>query len=68
MGDGRITPLHRRFLASATGRSQNWSSIQQDIGGRVQRKILYEVTAVVHSWEYWGYCEGLFRGTSSKWL
>lgn len=45
--DGRITPLHGRCFASATGRSQSWHGIQQDICGRVQRKVSYDVTALV---------------------
>lgn len=47
VGEGKITPLHGRFFASATNRSQSWNGIQQDISGRVQRKLAYEVTAVV---------------------
>lgn len=47
LGDGKITPLHGRFFASATDRRQSWNGIQQDITGRVRRKISYEVTALV---------------------
>lgn len=47
MGNGRITPLHGNFFASATGRSQSWNGIEQNISGKVQRKIPYEVIAVV---------------------
>ncbi|XP_058217198.1 endo-1,4-beta-xylanase 1-like isoform X3 [Rhododendron vialii] len=47
MGDGKIMPMSGKFFASATERTQNWNGIQQEISGRVQRKLAYEVTAVV---------------------
>ncbi|XP_043713529.1 endo-1,4-beta-xylanase 1-like isoform X1 [Telopea speciosissima] len=47
MGDGKIQPLSGKFFASATERTQSWNGIQQEITGRVQRKLAYEVTAVV---------------------
>ncbi|XP_020257936.1 uncharacterized protein LOC109834338 isoform X2 [Asparagus officinalis] len=47
LGDGKITPLYGRFFASATDRKQSWNGIQQDICGKVKRKLAYEVTAVV---------------------
>lgn len=47
MGDGKILPLKGNFFASATERSQNWNGIQQEISGRVERKLAYEVNAVV---------------------
>ncbi|KAF8410277.1 hypothetical protein HHK36_002802 [Tetracentron sinense] len=47
MGDGKILPLSGKFFASATERTQSWNGIQQEITGRVQRKLAYEVTAVV---------------------
>ena len=47
VGDGKITLLHGRVFASATDRSQSWNGIRQDITGWVQRKLAYEVTAVV---------------------
>ncbi|XP_038975140.1 endo-1,4-beta-xylanase 1 [Phoenix dactylifera] len=47
MGDGKIRPLSGNFFASATERTQNWNGIQQEVTGRVQRKLAYEVTAVV---------------------
>ncbi|KAJ4964564.1 hypothetical protein NE237_016413 [Protea cynaroides] len=47
MGDGKVRPLSGNFFASATERTQNWNGIQQEITGRVQRKLAYEVTAVV---------------------
>ncbi|TKY74936.1 Endo-1,4-beta-xylanase A [Spatholobus suberectus] len=47
MGDGKILPKFGKFFASATERTQSWNGIQQEITGRVQRKLAYEVTAVV---------------------
>lgn len=47
MGDGKILPLSGKSFASATERTQNWHGIQQEITGKVQRKLAYEVTAVV---------------------
>ncbi|EHA8589574.1 hypothetical protein COCNU_scaffold011045G000010 [Cocos nucifera] len=47
MGDGKIRPMSGNFFASATERTQNWNGIQQEVTGRVQRKLAYEVTAVV---------------------
>ncbi|KAJ7966471.1 endo-1,4-beta-xylanase A-like [Quillaja saponaria] len=45
--DGKIVPLSGKFFASATERTQSWNGIQQEITGRVKRKLAYEVTAVV---------------------
>ncbi|KAF9603527.1 hypothetical protein IFM89_037008 [Coptis chinensis] len=47
MGDGKILPSSGKFFASATERTQNWNGIQQEITGRVQRKLVYEMAAVV---------------------
>ncbi|XP_058069626.1 endo-1,4-beta-xylanase 1-like isoform X2 [Magnolia sinica] len=47
MGDGKVLPLNGKFFASATERTQSWNGIQQEITGRVQRKLAYEVTATV---------------------
>ncbi|OVA14560.1 Glycoside hydrolase [Macleaya cordata] len=47
MADGKIVPLLGKYFASATERTQGWNGIQQDITGRVQRKLAYEITAVV---------------------
>ncbi|XP_027190073.1 endo-1,4-beta-xylanase 1-like [Cicer arietinum] len=47
MGDGKILPKSGKLFASATERTQSWNGIQQEITGRVQRKIAYEVTALV---------------------
>lgn len=47
MGDGKILPMSGKHFASATERTQSWNGIQQDITGRVQRKLTYELSAVV---------------------
>ncbi|KAK8948384.1 hypothetical protein KSP39_PZI004973 [Platanthera zijinensis] len=47
MGNGKIRPLHGRYFASASNRTQTWNGIQQDITGKVIRKIAYEIIAVV---------------------
>ncbi|XP_057975026.1 endo-1,4-beta-xylanase 1-like isoform X2 [Malania oleifera] len=47
MADGKIVPQTGTHFASATERTQSWNGIQQEITGRVQRKLLYEVTATV---------------------
>ncbi|PHU20604.1 hypothetical protein BC332_11755 [Capsicum chinense] len=47
MADGKITPMSGKAFASATERTQTWNGIQQDVTGRVNRKLAYEVTAIV---------------------
>uniref|UniRef100_A0A2P2JG32 Uncharacterized protein LOC105630790 n=2 Tax=Rhizophora mucronata TaxID=61149 RepID=A0A2P2JG32_RHIMU len=47
MADGKIVPLSGKVFAVATDRTQSWNGIQQEITGRVQRKLAYEITAVV---------------------
>lgn len=47
MANGKILPKSGKFFASATERTQSWNGIQQEITGRVQRKLAYEVTALV---------------------
>ncbi|KOM50441.1 hypothetical protein LR48_Vigan08g126800 [Vigna angularis] len=47
MNDGKIVPKSRKFFASATECTQTWNGIQQDITRREQRKVIYEVTALV---------------------
>ena len=46
MGDGKILPLSGKYFATATERTQSWNGIQQEITGKVQRKLAYDVTAV----------------------
>ncbi|KAL0911133.1 hypothetical protein M5K25_019249 [Dendrobium thyrsiflorum] len=45
--DGKVLPLSGKFFASATERTQSWNGIQQEITGRVTRKLAYEITAIV---------------------
>nr|GEV10846.1 glycosyl hydrolase family 10 protein / carbohydrate-binding domain-containing protein [Tanacetum cinerariifolium] len=47
MGDGKILPKSGKFFASTAERTQSWNGIQQDITGKVQRKLAYEITAFV---------------------
>ncbi|KAK9748423.1 hypothetical protein RND81_02G056300 [Saponaria officinalis] len=47
MADGKIVPQSGKVFAAATGRTQTWNGLQQDITGRVKRKLAYEVTATV---------------------
>ncbi|PNY13254.1 endo-1,4-beta-xylanase A-like protein [Trifolium pratense] len=47
MADGKIVPKFGKFFASAAERTQAWNGIQQEITGRVQRKLAYEMTALV---------------------
>lgn len=45
--NGKILPKSGKAFAATSNRSQTWNGIQQEITGRVQRKLAYEVTAVV---------------------
>ncbi|GFY85944.1 glycosyl hydrolase family 10 protein [Actinidia rufa] len=47
MGDGKVMPMSGKYFASTSERTQSWNGIQQEITGRVQRKLAYEVTATV---------------------
>uniref|UniRef100_A0A1D1YIL8 Endo-1,4-beta-xylanase A n=1 Tax=Anthurium amnicola TaxID=1678845 RepID=A0A1D1YIL8_9ARAE len=47
MGNGKVLPSSGKFFASATQRTQCWNGIQQEITGRVQRKLAYEITGLV---------------------
>ncbi|XVE55689.1 hypothetical protein DITRI_Ditri03aG0178600 [Diplodiscus trichospermus] len=47
MADGKIVPQSGKVFASATERTQSWNGIQQEITGRVQRKLAYNVAAIV---------------------
>lgn len=47
MADGKIVPLSGKAFAAATERTQSWNGIQQEITGKVERKRVYEATAVV---------------------
>ncbi|MQM14991.1 hypothetical protein Taro_047925 [Colocasia esculenta] len=45
--NGNILPFSGKAFASATERTQFWNGIQQEITGRVQRKLAYEISAAV---------------------
>lgn len=47
MGDGKIMPMSGKFFASATERTQSWNGIQQEISGRVQRKLAFSLERVL---------------------
>lgn len=47
MADGKVLPMSGKFFASTADRTQNWNGIQQEITGRVQRKLAYEVVATL---------------------
>ncbi|XP_074346631.1 endo-1,4-beta-xylanase 1-like [Apium graveolens] len=45
--DGTVLPKSGKHFASATDRTESWNGIQQDITGRVQQKLSYQLSAVV---------------------
>ncbi|KAJ3674416.1 hypothetical protein LUZ60_005032 [Juncus effusus] len=47
LGDGKILPQNGKYFVATTNRTQVWNGIQQDVTGRVQRKLLYEASALV---------------------
>ncbi|KAL6542605.1 Glycoside hydrolase, 10 [Orobanche minor] len=47
LADGTILPLSGKSFASTKNRTENWNGIQQEITGRVERKLSYEVVATV---------------------
>lgn len=47
MADGKVLPMTGKVFGSTADRTDYWNGIQQEITGRVQRKVAYEVTAVV---------------------
>lgn len=47
MADGKIVPQSGKVFAAATERTQSWNGIQQEVSGRLQRKLAYEATALV---------------------
>ncbi|MBA0625716.1 hypothetical protein Godav_003491, partial [Gossypium davidsonii] len=67
MADGKIVPQSGKAFASATERTQNWNGIQQEITGRVQRKLAYSVAAVATDKD-WVQLQGKFllNGSPSK--
>ncbi|CAI9098526.1 OLC1v1035191C2 [Oldenlandia corymbosa var. corymbosa] len=47
MDDGKIIPKVGKFFVSTIGRTDTGHGIQQELTGRVQRKLAYEVNALV---------------------
>ncbi|XP_042036799.1 endo-1,4-beta-xylanase 1-like [Salvia splendens] len=47
MADGKVLPKTGKSFASTENRTDSWNGIQQEITGRIQRKLAYEVTAYV---------------------
>jgi hypothetical protein len=47
LGDEKIVPLSGKHFVAATERTQSWNGVQQEVTGRVQPKLAYDVTAVV---------------------
>lgn len=46
-GNGKVLPKSGKCFASAIQRMHSWNGIQQDITGRVQCKLAYELSAFV---------------------
>ncbi|CAL1395655.1 unnamed protein product [Linum trigynum] len=46
MADGKIVPQLGKLFVSATDRTETWNGIEQELTGRVQREVAYEVTAI----------------------
>ncbi|GJN40457.1 hypothetical protein PR202_gb29672 [Eleusine coracana subsp. coracana] len=44
---GNVKPFNGSYFTSATGRVHNWNGIQQEITGRVQAKVQYEISSAV---------------------
>ncbi|KAI3462357.1 hypothetical protein Pfo_019020 [Paulownia fortunei] len=47
MANGKVLPMTGKFFGSTADRTENWNGIQQEITGRLQRKLAYEVIAIV---------------------
>ncbi|KAL7090524.1 hypothetical protein ACP275_12G046300 [Erythranthe tilingii] len=47
MSDGNILPVSGKFFGSTENRTDYWNGIQQDITGRVKRKLAYDFIATV---------------------
>lgn len=47
MQDGAILPKSGKYFVTTSERTQTWNGIQQEITGRVQQKLAYEVSAAV---------------------
>ncbi|GJM96159.1 hypothetical protein PR202_ga12972 [Eleusine coracana subsp. coracana] len=47
LDDGKVVPASGKYFVAATGRTDTWNGVQQDVTARMQRKLLYEATATV---------------------
>jgi hypothetical protein len=47
LDDGKVLPANGKYFVAATGRTDTWNGVQQDVTARMQRKLLYEATATV---------------------
>uniref|UniRef100_A0A0D3FMA5 CBM-cenC domain-containing protein n=1 Tax=Oryza barthii TaxID=65489 RepID=A0A0D3FMA5_9ORYZ len=47
LDDGKVLPVSGKYFVAATGRTDTWNGVQQDVTSRLQRKLLYEVAATV---------------------
>ncbi|XP_062213321.1 endo-1,4-beta-xylanase 1-like [Phragmites australis] len=47
LDDGKVLPVNGKYFVAATGRTDTWNGVQQDVTARLQRKLLYEATATV---------------------
>ncbi|XP_006650398.1 endo-1,4-beta-xylanase 1-like [Oryza brachyantha] len=47
LDDGKVLPASGKHFVAATGRTDTWNGVQQDVTSRLQRKLLYEVAATV---------------------
>ncbi|BAF12790.1 endo-1,4-beta-xylanase 1 [Oryza sativa Japonica Group] len=47
LDDGKVLAVSGKYFVAATGRTDTWNGVQQDVTSRLQRKLLYEVAATV---------------------
>jgi hypothetical protein len=47
LDDGKVVPASGKHFVAATGRTDTWNGVQQDVTARLQRKLLYEAAATV---------------------
>ena len=47
LDDGKVLPVSGKHFVAATGRTDTWNGVMQDVTARLQRKTAYEVAATV---------------------
>ncbi|XBI74054.1 hypothetical protein VPH35_067669 [Triticum aestivum] len=47
LDDGKVLPATGKYFVAATGRTDTWNGVMQDVTARLQRKTAYEVAATV---------------------